>query len=569
MMLFMLSLSELSRAEMKTMYNCFTTSADINLFADTLQITVTLTSTKSASCDIPHGVFVSLQIDSLGSYEPSAYVQDFAYDSPQQIRLACTDPVECAKIKAAESGTVVLETKTHATFVPAGSIRVSKGLSSSCFHDNDSFVELYQGAVVLVLYPTFTCKDSIASVQLGQLKLNILSKVKMYITYTDDSISIHDQLALTIEQDLFVSTVKVMASSTPVRIKLSNPTISKFFEQKMVNGVASKDMALFQANLEYLTTDATPLKKNAQVTVNFYKYMGITNAFSSMNLQLLNTGFLTSQTLGSFVNGANQLITDLGVTYYTFQYVFTTYDVSKTEQFRMRLFGFNRNYMFFDESSFQNTCEVNFPGQKCGLLLEKLHQIPISQLQAYLNYEFYKDEQFVTNYTIKIGNIYGSCFSTGELDYDYKTQLLKISFDQNMLSKSCALTKNDAVVVKIMLGNNSQVLKTLNVDFVPGTQKYEVFGFDLELQPHIHVQFFKDNRITDAIALQTYTVKFNNALINKEITTVLYILAANLVFVILYLTWFFFLSPKLKECHANTHQVKTFIVFSDMENQDL
>lgn len=67
----------------------------------------------------------------------------------------------------------------------------------------------------------------------------------MYITYTDDSISIHDQLALTIEQDLFVPTVKVMASSTPVRIKLSNPTISKFFEQKMVNGVASKDMALF------------------------------------------------------------------------------------------------------------------------------------------------------------------------------------------------------------------------------------------------------------------------------------------------------------------------------------
>ncbi|CAL5982634.1 Conserved_hypothetical protein [Hexamita inflata] len=568
-MLFMLSLSELTRAEKKTMYNCFTTSADINLFADTMQITVTLTSTKSASCDIPHGVFVSLQIDSLGSYEPSAYVQDFAYDSPQQIRLACADPVECAKIKAAESGTIVLETKTHATFVPAGSIRVSKGLSSSCFHDNDSFVELYQGAVVLVLYPTFTCKDSIAKDQMGQLKLNALSKVKMYITYTDDSISIHDQLALTLEQDLFVPTVKVLASSTPVRIKLSNPSISKFFEQKMVNGVASKDMALFQANLEYLTDDAMPLKKNAQVTVNFYKYMGITNAFSSMNLQLLNTGFLTSQTLGSFVNNANQLITDLGVTYYTFQYVFTTYDVSKTEQFRMRLFGFNRNYMFFDESSFQNTCEVNFPGQKCGVLLEKLHQIPISQLQAYLNYEFYKDEQFVTNYTIKIGNIYGSCFSTGELDYDYKTQLLKISFDQNIQSKSCALTKNDAVVVKIMLGNNSQVLKTLNVDFVPGTQKYEVSGFDLELQPHIHVQYFKDNRITDAIALQTYTVKFNNALINKEIATVLYILAANLVFVILYLTWFFFLSPKLKECLANKHKVKTFKVFSDVENQDL
>ncbi|CAL5982754.1 Conserved_hypothetical protein [Hexamita inflata] len=237
MQLIISSIAELTRLEKKPMYNCFTTSADINLFADTLQITVTLTSTKSASCDIPHGVFVSLQIDSLGSYEPSAYVQDFAYDSPQQIRLACADPVECAKIKAAESGTIVLETKTHATFVPAGSIRVSKGLSSSCFHDNDSFVELYQGAVVLVLYPTFTCKDSIAKDQMGQLKLNTLSKVKMYITYTDNSITIHDQLAITVQQDLFVPTLKVTASSTPVRIKLENPTIFKYFIQTISGGV--------------------------------------------------------------------------------------------------------------------------------------------------------------------------------------------------------------------------------------------------------------------------------------------------------------------------------------------
>ncbi|CAL5982606.1 Conserved_hypothetical protein [Hexamita inflata] len=311
------SISELSRAEKKTMYNCFTTSADINLFADTLQITVTLTSTKSASCDIPHGVFVSLQIDSLGSYEPSAYVQDFAYDSPQQIRLACTDPVECAKIKAAESGTVVLETKTHATFVPAGSIRVSKGLSSSCFHDDDSFVELYQGAVVLVLYPTFTCKDSIAKDQMGQLKLNSMSKVKMYITYTDNSITIHDQLAITVQQDLFMPTLKVTASSTPLRIKLANPTISQFFVQSMTNGVLSKDMTLFQANLEF--TNIALLKINAQVTMNLYKQMGIAEVYDRFDMQLLSNGFVVYKTLGPQTAAANSYLQSLGVTSYQIQ----------------------------------------------------------------------------------------------------------------------------------------------------------------------------------------------------------------------------------------------------------
>ncbi|CAL5988452.1 Hypothetical_protein [Hexamita inflata] len=58
------------------------------MFADTLQITVTLSSTQSDSCDIPHGVFVSLQVDSLGTYEPGAYVQDFIYNSHQQIFLS-------------------------------------------------------------------------------------------------------------------------------------------------------------------------------------------------------------------------------------------------------------------------------------------------------------------------------------------------------------------------------------------------------------------------------------------------------------------------------------------------
>ncbi|CAL5989050.1 Conserved_hypothetical protein [Hexamita inflata] len=538
------SISELTRAEKKTMYNCFTTSADINLFADTLQITVTLTSTKSASCDIPHGVFVSLQIDSLGSYEPSAYVQDFAYDSPQQIRLACADPVECAKIKAAESGTIVLETKTHATFVPAGSIRVSKGLSSSCFHDNDSFVELYHGAVVLVLYPTYTCKDSIAADNLGQLKLNAMSKVKMYITYTDNSISIHDQLAITVLQDLFVPTTRVTPSSTPLRIKLSNPTISQFFVQTMTNGVLSKDMTLFQANLEF--TNAALLKINAQVTMNLYKQMGIAEVYDRFDMQLLSNGFVVYKTLGPQTAAANSYLQSLGVTSYQIQYVFTTYDVKKTSEFRMRLFGFSTNSHSFNDVPVQSTCETRFKNQQCDLLLKKLKEIEFSELQTFITYMFYAKDVLVTNYTQIINNIYGSCFENGTLDYDNSSQILKIQFDQNK-GETCQLAKNDALEAKIILGNSSQVLKTINIDYAPGTQRFELSGFDLSLQPEIRIQFYRNGQVVDAISLNQYQVNSDHKLVNKEILIVIYILASHLGFIILYWAWNFIIIKKIKK----------------------
>ncbi|CAL5986750.1 Conserved_hypothetical protein [Hexamita inflata] len=538
MIAIMLSLSELTRAEKKTMYNCFTTSADINLFADTLQITVTLTSTKSASCDIPHGVFVSLQIDSLGSYEPSAYVQDFAYDSPQQIRLACTDPVECAKLKAAESGTVVLETKTHATFVPAGSIRVSKGLSSSCFHDNDSFVELYQGAVVLVLYPTYTCKDSIATDNLGQLKLNTLSKVKMYITYTDNSISIHDQLAITIQQDLFVPTLKVAASSTPVRIKLENPTISKYFIQTMTNGVLSKDMILFQINIQQLTNDTSQIVKNFQVTLNKYIFIGMPDIYSRFDIYLLSDGFIFTKEQGPLADDAkNQMIT-FGITSYEVLFTCTMYDVSLTEQFRMRLFQANTSGFLPNSNWVQSTCNVRFPGQKC-VQLEQLHKYHASALQVQMNFIYYKNGVQVSNYTKIIDHIYGSCFTTGDLAYNQKTKDLQIQFNQNTQSSSCQLVVNDALVVKILLGNNSQVLKTESRDFKAGLQSFSVSGFDLSLQPEIYVQFFKDGKIIDAIAMSQFTIIDDKTLITQEIVIVVQILVVNLGIVIVYLLWYF------------------------------
>ncbi|CAL5989032.1 Conserved_hypothetical protein [Hexamita inflata] len=534
MILIACSISELSRAEKKTMYNCFTTSADINLFADTLQITVTLTSTKSASCDIPHGVFVSLQIDSLGSYEPSAYVQDFAYNSPQQIRLACTDPVECAKIKAAESGTIVLETKTHATFVPAGSIRVSKGLSSSCFHDNDSFVELYHGAVVLVLYPTYTCKDSIAADNLGQLKLNAMSKVKMYITYTDNSITIHDQLAITVQQDLFVPTTRVTPSSTPLRIKLSNPTISQFFVQTITNGVLSKDMTLFQANLEF--TNIALLKINAQVTMNLYKQMGIAEVYDRFDMQLLSNGFVVYKTLGPQTAAANSYLQSLGVTSYQIQYVFTTYDVEKTNEFRMRLFGSGPSNYLFNDLPIQSTCETRFKNQQCDVLLQKLKQIPITSLNAFITHMYYANGVLVTNYTKIINNIYGSCFSDGFLSYNNTSKKLKIEFDQN-IGQTCQLAKNDALEAKIITGNNFQVIKTFNIDYVPGTQKFELTGFDLSHKPEIRIQFSRNGQVIDAIGLNKYQVKDNNKLRTKEILIVVYILAVHFCFLVLYWIW--------------------------------
>ncbi|CAL5986764.1 Conserved_hypothetical protein [Hexamita inflata] len=562
MIAFMLSLSELTRAEKKTMYNCFTTSADINLFADTLQITVTLTSTKSASCDIPHGVFVSLQIDSLGSYEPSAYVQDFAYDSPQQIRLACTDPVECAKLKAAESGTIVLETKTHATFVPAGSIRVSKGLSSSCFHDNDSFVELYQGAVVLVLYPTFTCKDSIASDNLGQLKLNTLSKVKMYITYTDNSISIHDQLAITIQQDLFVPTLKVAASSTPVRIKLENPTISKYFIQTMTNGVLSKDMILFQINIQQLTNDAVPILKNSQVTVNWYKLVGIPSLYNRFDMYILSNGFIFTKEQGPSATAVKNQMIALGITSYEVQYMFTTYDVTQTEQFRMRVFSAGASGFLPNSNWVHSTCEIRYPGQQCDLLLKQLNKYPSSALQVQIIYMYYKNGVQVLNYTKTIDNIYGSCFTTGDLTYNYKTKSLIIEFNQNTKSSSCQLVNNDALVVKILLGNNSQVLKTESRDFKAGLQSFSVSGFDLSLQPEIRVQFFKDGKIMDAIAMSAYQIVSDNTLVTQEIVITIKILAVNLGVVIAYLLWHF-VGSKLVKSVPKPKLVNSFVQQAD------
>ncbi|CAL6080596.1 Conserved_hypothetical protein [Hexamita inflata] len=549
------SLQELSRLQKVVMYNCFTTEADINLFADTLQIEVTINSANSLACDLPHGIFVSLQVDSLGLYEPKVYVKDFDYNNPAKIIIRCLD-ASCSNIKNSKSGTVVIETKTKVTYIPAGSVRVSKGVMGNCFHDNDSFVELQQGAAILVLYPTAFCQDSIASIQGGVLKINPISRVKLYITQSDGSRSIFNEITVTAMQQAYVPTSKPLNTSTAIRIKLEQEDISKYFIQKVENGQLTKDSVLFQANIEIYTADAVPILKSAQVTMNLYKLMGISWAYDQFDLQILQKGFISLKKMGAQATIANNQIKALGITYYTIQYIFTYYDVAKTNQFRMRLFSSGLSNFLYNVNPTQNTCEARFPGQNCLELVQKLSQIPSSQLKAEIVYFYYKNDQYITNYTKVVDHIYGSCFTDGLLDYDVLTQKLNITFEQNFNSSYCSLLDNDLITIKILLGNNSQLLLTKTTDFVPGKQQFQVSGFNLTLKPEIRVQYFKSNLLQDAIALDTYIIYKNNKLLSSEIIMVAKILSVNLACTLLYLIYYFIIDVKLRKCIEKKQSMK-------------
>ncbi|CAL6043747.1 Hypothetical_protein [Hexamita inflata] len=58
-MIYLLTIrSELSRTEKIQMHNCYDTKTDINLFADSGKIVVSIVSTKQQQCKIPHGVLI-------------------------------------------------------------------------------------------------------------------------------------------------------------------------------------------------------------------------------------------------------------------------------------------------------------------------------------------------------------------------------------------------------------------------------------------------------------------------------------------------------------------------------
>ncbi|CAL5982608.1 Hypothetical_protein [Hexamita inflata] len=221
----------------------------------------------------------------------------------------------------------------------------------------------------------------------------------------------------------------------------------------------------------------------------------------------------------------------------------------------MRLFGQGSSNYLFHDIPVQSTCETRFKNQQCDVLLEKLKVIPIAQMQAFILYMYYANSVLVTNYTQIINNIYGSCLSDGTLDYDNSTQILQIQFDQNK-GETCQLAKNDALEAKIILGNNSQVLKTINIDYVPGMQKFELSGLDLQLQPEIRIQFYRNGQVVDAISLNTYKVKTDSKLISKQTIIIIYVLAAHFGFTILYWVWNYIILKKINKISIKSIEQK-------------
>ncbi|CAL5974828.1 Conserved_hypothetical protein [Hexamita inflata] len=111
---------------------------------------------------------MSLQIDSLGVYEPQIYLLDYDYNNTSEFTVLCDNPI-CSNLNIAKTALLIIETKTHITKVKVGSVRLANGLATNCFHDNESRVELLDGAIVTDFYPTYSCLNSIVIQQPGPL----------------------------------------------------------------------------------------------------------------------------------------------------------------------------------------------------------------------------------------------------------------------------------------------------------------------------------------------------------------------------------------------------------------
>ncbi|CAL5970105.1 Conserved_hypothetical protein [Hexamita inflata] len=527
------TLNELARLEKQVLINCFDQSADINIFADSWDIYLTVTFVPS-ECNIPHGVLVSVQLNSLGGYEPQIYLEDFNYGQTKLIIIKCDNP-SCANLKASSAGRIVMESKTEVTFIPAGSVQISRGKYSNCFNDNDSYVELYHGYIVVLLFPTFRCVNTIATAQGQQLIVNTPFKAKVFITYTDNSTTIHDSLQLTVEQSVFIPENKFTPQSVPVRIKLAQPDISQYFDQKISNGVITKDMKIFQIQLYFLNTNYTvPIVKTTRTYINFYLLAGIQNVYSKLSLMFQANGFILKKELNQNAIAANALLTSLGVDSYQIQYTVVMYDVEKTEELRVRLIAQGLDNNQFNDVARQSNCKLRFPNQGCEELMNKLKQMNLYDTTPYITYLFYKGDQIVTNYSKVFDEFVDSCFSTGLLEYNNYTQDLTIIINQNKASKFCTLKRNDALTVEISLGNNSQQLTSLTIDYVPGVQNYSISGFDLTLHPEIRIQYYRSGEFQDAVSLTDYVIQVNDGLLRQELMILLYVLSVNFGFTFMY-----------------------------------
>ncbi|CAL5986582.1 Conserved_hypothetical protein [Hexamita inflata] len=524
------TLNELDRLEKQVLFNCFDQYADINIFSDSSDIYLTINAIPS-DCYMPYGVLVSVQLNSLAGYEPQVYLEDFEYGQTKLIIVKCDNP-SCANLKASSAGIIVMESKTEVTYIHAGSVQISRGRSSNCFNDNDSYVELYQGSIVAVLYPTFRCINTITTTQGQQLVLNTPLKAKVYITYTDNSITIHDQLIITVENPIFVPLNEFSSDSVPVKVRLAHPDISQYFEQKITNGTITKDMVSFQ--LQFYFTTGQQIIKISQTTVNYYELLGIQDAFESIQLIFLSNGFAVKKQTSQNAAAGNTYLTSLGVDSYQIEYTFVTYDVERTNEFRFRLIAQGLNNGQFDNQPIINNCNLRFPNQGCDELMKKLQSWDLSELTPSITQFFYAGNQLVTNYSKFVNEFLDSCFSTGHLDYDNQTETLAITINQNDQSKFCTLLRNDVLTVEISLGNNSQQLTSLIIDYIPGIQKYTLTGFNLSLHPEIRIQYFRSGEFQDAVSLTDYVIKVNDGLIRQELITILFVLSANLGVTVIY-----------------------------------
>ncbi|CAL5989152.1 Conserved_hypothetical protein [Hexamita inflata] len=523
------TLNELDRLEKQVLFNCFDQYADVNIFSDSSDIYLTINAIPS-DCYMPYGVLVSVQLNSLTGYEPQVYLEDFEYGQTQLIIVKCDNP-SCANLKTSSAGVIVMESKTEVTYIHAGSVQISRGRSSNCFNDNDSYVELYQGSIVAVLYPTFRCINTITTTQGQQLVLNTPLKAKVYITYTDNSITIHDQLIITVENPIFVPSNEFSSDSVPVKVRLAHTDISQYFEQKITNGTITKDMVSFQLQFYFIT--GQQIIKISQTTVNYYELLGIQDAFESIQLIFLSNGFAVKKQTSQNAVVGNAYLTSLGVDSYQIEYTFVTYDVERTNEFRFRLIAQGLNNGQFDNQPIINNCNLRFPNQGCDELMKKLQSWDLSELTPSITQFFYAGNQLVTNYSKFVNEFLDSCFSTGHLDYDNQTETLTITINQNDQSKFCTLQRNDVLTVEISLGNNSQQLSSLIIDYIPGIQKYSLTGFNLSLHPEIRIQYFRSGEFQDAISLTDYVIQVNG-LIRQELITILFVLSANLGVTVIY-----------------------------------
>ncbi|CAL5986390.1 Conserved_hypothetical protein [Hexamita inflata] len=560
--------SELTRAQKVEIFNCFTNLADINLFADTKNIIITLQTTNNQACDLPHGIKVSLQIDSLGVYEPYTYVKDYDYATTTTIYLKCSN-AGCSSIPSSASGIIIIESKTKVTRIPAGSVRVQRGAAHNCFNDNDTYSEQYQGYIILGTTPTYNCVDDIASTVNGVLTLNTVNAAKIYVTYSDDSMSIFQDVSVQTDADVFVPTTTITDSSVYLRIRFTHPSISQNFNQSISNDQITKDVKFIQFDLYFQVESLQPTSmiKVMQVTSNYYNLPGFPGAYQTLDLKVVGNGFLVQRSLGPNSASYNQELVSLGATSYVVEYIFSYADNARTDEFRVKLVARTTlpDSISFVNTPIQRTCEARFPNQNCSFVLQKLTTVDVSTLYSFMTFYYYAGTELVGNFSRMISTITDSCFSTGEANYDYHLQVLEIELNMNYKSQSCQLDKNDQIVVKILLANTSanMVIDTKTIDYVPGIQKYQVTGIVIVGHPEIRIQYIRDNQLMDVASITEYVIHEDKTIFIQEIYIVLKILGVNFGVVLVYLIWIFAIYPVIVRCRPVKVQKANYLISED------